>query len=239
MRSTRRPTMLVLAALVLAVAPVAGGGTTAAAANGGAKGAGAGAGAKAATAGAGAFPSVRLLASQDEVTARHPDGQPAGTMRWDPRSGHHHWHFEQFATYELWDATRTSLPRNEKQGFCLAPTDSVDLLLPRATWRPDTLGFGTVCGGESAVWIRETLPLGWGDTYYQAVAGQDFDVTDLPNGTYYIAVIVNPTGELHETDTANDTSFRKIVLAGTPGHRTVTVPAWHGIDDEGCKPSCG
>jgi hypothetical protein len=24
-----------------------------------------------------------------------------------------------------------------------------------------------------------------------------------------------------------------VILGGTPGHRTVKVPAWHGIDPEG------
>ena len=26
--------------------------------------------------------------------------------------------------------------------------------------------------------------------------------------------------------------LRKVILGGTPGHRTVKVPAWHGIDPE-------
>jgi hypothetical protein len=75
------------------------------------------------------------------------------------------------------------------------------------------------------------MPVGWGDTYYQ-VAGQSFDITHVPNGTYYIEVTANPLRVLHETTTRDDVSVRKVILGGTAGHRTVKVPAWHGIDPE-------
>ncbi len=52
----------------------------------------------------------------------------------------------------------------------------------------------------------------------------------MPNRTYYIEVIANPEKVLHETATRNDIWLRKVILGGTPGHRTVQVPGWHGID---------
>jgi hypothetical protein len=61
---------------------------------------------------------------------------------------------------------------------------------------------------------------------------QNFDITHIPNGTYYIEIIANPEHLLYETNRHNDVSLRKIILGGTPGHRTVRVPAWHGIDPE-------
>jgi hypothetical protein len=77
------------------------------------------------------------------------------------------------------------------------------------------------------------LPVGWGDTYFQFVAGQAFNITHLPNGTYYIEVTANPGNVLHESDTGNDVSLRKVIIGGTRGHRTARVPAFHGIDPEG------
>ena len=59
-----------------------------------------------------------------------------------------------------------------------------------------------------------------------------FDITNLPNGTYYIEVIANPGHVLYETTTANDISLRKVIISGTRGHRHVKVPAWNGIDPE-------
>lgn len=163
------------------------------------------------------------------------DGQvvgraPAGTMVYDARPGHEHWHFKQFATYKLLDATKQSVVRSEKEAFCLAPTDAIDLAVPGAIWRPDAIGLHTICGWQTSLWVRETLPAGWGDTYFQGLPGQSFDISGLPNGTYFIEVTANPTGRLFESNASNNTQLRKVILGGRPGHRTVTVPPYQGID---------
>jgi hypothetical protein len=156
----------------------------------------------------------------------------AGTMGFDSQKGHNHWHFEQFAAYRLLNASKNLIVRSQKVGFCIAPTDPVDLTLPHAVWQPSYIGFSAQCGAPTALWVREYLPIGWGDTYFQSVAGQSFDITSLPNGTYYIEIIANPEHVLHELSYANDISLRKVILGGRPGHRTVVVPAWNGIDPE-------
>src|SRR5215472_597952 len=156
----------------------------------------------------------------------------AGTMGFDSRRGHRHWHFEQFARYELLSAGRKLAVRSHKQGFCIGPSDPVDLLARHAVWQPPLTGLIGQCGLPTTLWVREALPVGWGDTYFQSVAGQSFDITSVPNGTYYIEVAANPLRVLHETTTANDVSLRKVILSGTKGHRRVKVPAWHGIDPE-------
>ncbi|MGI9005461.1 MAG: lysyl oxidase family protein [Streptosporangiaceae bacterium] len=156
----------------------------------------------------------------------------AGTMGFDKNPGHTHWHFEQFAQYRLLNASKSLVVRSQKVGFCIAPTDGVNLLIPHALWVPTFTGFGGACGSPDALWVQEELPLGWGDTYQQFLAGQAFDVSNLPNGTYYIEVIANPEKVLHESNMKNDVSLRKIILGGTPGNRTVKVPAYHGIDPE-------
>ena len=157
----------------------------------------------------------------------------AGTMGFDSKKGHNHWHFEQFAQYRLLNSDKSLAVRSHKVGFCIAPTDPVDLAEPTAVWQPSFLGFGGQCGSPTALWVQEMMPVGWGDTYFQSVAGQSFNLTGLRNGTYYIEVVANPEKVLHETDTANDVSLRKVVLGGKPGHRTVRVPAYDGIDPEG------
>jgi len=81
------------------------------------------------------------------------------------------------------------------------------------------------------------MPIGWGDTYFQLLAGQSFDITHVPNCTYYIEIIANPEKALRESNMGNDISLRRVILGGRPGHRTVRVPAWHGIDPEGPVPA--
>ncbi len=157
----------------------------------------------------------------------------AGTMGFDSKHGHNHWHFQQFAQYSLLNSAHQLAVPSRKVGFCIAPTDPVDLLRPGATWQPSFLGFGGQCGSPTALWVQEELPLGWGDTYFQSVAGQSFNITHLPNGTYYVEIQANPEHVLYETSTSNDVSLRKVILGGKPGHRTVRVPALDGIDPEG------
>ena len=157
----------------------------------------------------------------------------AGTMGFDSKKGHNHWHFEQFAQYKLLNSGKQLAVSSHKVGFCIAPTDPVDLLQPGAVWQPSYLGLGGQCGSTTALWVQEFMPVGWGDTYFQQIAGQSFDITKVPNGTYYIEIAANPLKVLHESDTSNDVSLRQVILGGTPGHRTVRVPAVNGIDPEG------
>lgn len=164
----------------------------------------------------------------DEPVAR----AEVGSLDFDRRHGHRHWHFPQFVEYRLLDESKTLAVKSAKQSFCLVPTDAVDLTIPNANWKPGIVGLRSACGGESSIWIRETLDVGWGDTYYQSVAGQAFNITNVPNGKYFIEVEVNPLGNLFESTTADNSELRMIRLGGRPGHRRVAVPPWHGIDTE-------
>ena len=107
------------------------------------------------------------------------------------------------------------------------------MLLPHSPWTEQFVGLAGQCGSPTALWVREMLPVGWGDTYEQYLAGQAFDITSLPNGTYYVEVIANPEHLLRETSYGNDVSLRKIIVSGTKGHRHVKVPAFYGMDSEG------
>jgi hypothetical protein len=74
------------------------------------------------------------------------------------------------------------------------------------------------------------LDVGSGDTYAQFRPGQSFDVTDLPNGEYFIEVKANPENRLVESSTKNNVALRKVILGGTLHHRTVKVPPVGVID---------
>ncbi|WP_217242931.1 lysyl oxidase family protein [Streptomyces sp. AC555_RSS877] len=155
---------------------------------------------------------------------------PTGTMEWDPRSGHEHWHFTDFASYRLLSEDQTKEVRSGKEAFCLANTDAVDYTVKNANWHPRNTDLSTACGEQNSISVREVLDVGSGDTYTQYRPGQSFDITDLANGTYYIQVIANPEKRLQETNTDNNVALRKVVLAGEPGARTVTVPPHDLID---------
>jgi hypothetical protein len=155
----------------------------------------------------------------------------AGEMAFHDAPGHDHWHFLQFVTYRVLRPSGREVVRSLKQSFCLVATDAVDLTLPGAEPHPYEVGLGSACGDRSSIWIRETLPAGWADTYGPSLPGQQFDITGVPNGRYLLEMQVNPLGELHEVTTANNVARRGVVLGGRPGRRTVRVAPWHGIRD--------
>ncbi|WP_406331560.1 lysyl oxidase family protein [Streptomyces sp. NBC_00203] len=155
---------------------------------------------------------------------------PSGTMEWDPREGHEHWHFTDFASYRLLSADQATQVRSGKEAFCLANTDAIDYTVKNANWHPYNTDLSTACGEQNSISVREVLDVGSGDTYTQYRPGQSFDITGLPNGTYYIQVIANPEKRLQETSLSNNVSLRKVVLGGTPDARTVTVPPYDLIN---------
>jgi|GEM_PF-635873 len=158
--------------------------------------------------------------------------QPVGTMIWHPAPSHNHWHFNDFATYELLNADQTRAVRSGKESFCLANTDAVDLTGDGAAWDAYEEDLGSVCGGYEIRSIREVLSAGWGDTYTQYRAGQSFPIKNLPNGVYYVRVLANPDSTLIETDTTNNESLRRVRLYTKPnGDRGVRV-APVGLVDE-------
>ncbi|MBD0739942.1 lysyl oxidase family protein [Streptomyces sp. CBMA29] len=155
---------------------------------------------------------------------------PTGTMEWDPRVGHQHWHFSDFASYRLLSSDKKLIVRSGKEAFCLANTDAIDYTVKNANWHPNNTDLATACGEHSALSVREVLDVGNGDTYSQYRPGQSFDISKLANGTYYIQVIANPDHRLKESSYGNNVALRKVILGGTPGHRTVKVPAYELVN---------
>ena len=154
-----------------------------------------------------------------------------GTLKFHAPVGHQHWHFQQFVIYRLLNKAKDRAVQSAKQSFCLAPTDPIDLVLKGAEWRPDTVGLHSACGASSSLWVRQSLPIGWGDTYLQAIPGQAFDITNLPNGTCFVQVHANPKHLLYETKMSNNVRLRKILLQGRRGHRRVVVQRLYRLDN--------
>jgi hypothetical protein len=164
---------------------------------------------------------------EKQVAARR-----VGGMEYDKRPSHSHWHFQDFAVYDLVNKKHKRLRTSGKEAFCLAPTDAINLLGRGAVVDPGNGDLSTACGEEASVWVREVLASGWGDTYSQQRAGQSIDVTGLPNGSYWIRVTANPVHRLFETTRRNNVSLRRVILGGTAGDRTVRVPKYGLINSE-------
>ncbi len=157
--------------------------------------------------------------------------QQVGTMHWHA-GNHNHWHFEDFATYDLLDSSMTQVVKSTKNSFCLANTDPVDYTVPGADWRPENTDLSSACGGFDALSVREVLSSGSGDTYFQYRTGQAFRIKNLPDGVYYIRITVNPNQNLLEDNYDNNSAVRKLKLRTTKsGERHLRT--WQvGVIDE-------
>jgi hypothetical protein len=55
--------------------------------------------------------------------------------------------------------------------------------------------------------------VGWGDEYDQTDSGQPIDLTDVPDGTYYLVGVVDPQHILTESDNTNDVTVTKLQIS--------------------------
>jgi hypothetical protein len=125
----------------------------------------------------------------------------AGEFVWHP--GHEHWHFEDFAVYELWSLTPNGaldqvVASSGKVSFCIIETDAIDRERPDFSRRRRF----AVCGPG-----LQGLSVGWGDTYAAHLSGQLIDISDVPNGTYALVVRVDPADLIRESDELNNASL--------------------------------
>lgn len=123
--------------------------------------------------------------------------------------GHNHWHFEQFADYELWTRAEydkwiasgrnngQAQKRGAKTTFCIMDTGKIQNL-PGSP----TAAQYTQCGQT-----LQGLSIGWGDTYVYSLPDQwvDLGTTMLPDGNYVLRSVADPKNIIIES-ASNDPS---------------------------------
>jgi hypothetical protein len=130
----------------------------------------------------------------------------AGCMIFHP--AHMHWHFEDFASYEL---------RKPGFGAVVAATTKVSFcMIDSSPFYPALPGFAasrffTSCDQDDT----EGISVGWGDTYGSSLAGQTIDISGLPDGDYCLAVTGDPSDIIRESDELDNEAVTPIFLSGT------------------------
>jgi hypothetical protein len=126
---------------------------------------------------------------------------PVGQFVYHPE--HEHWHFEDFAQYELW--TKDAYQRWNRRGEL---SGAVPLKASKATFCViDIRRVRRVNeGSREPVYIscdptQQGLSVGWGDTYGSYLFDQWIDLgsTTLPNGEYVLRSIADPVNRLKES----------------------------------------
>lgn len=107
---------------------------------------------------------------------------------------HHHYHFKNYATYELIDPRTSHKWRAAKAGFCMLDTDPLPTAKGSEPPRPPQF---LNCG---AIGIPgyQGISHGWSDTYRFFLGGQYFVLdggdgqTPVPPGDYIVRITANP-----------------------------------------------
>lgn len=135
--------------------------------------------------------------------------------RYVTADGHHHWHVQHVATYELYAATGggPALRRDSKIGFCFFDTNPYRLSLPGAPSSRQYAGSG--CGTQSSLFVKNGLSVGWSDIYPWNIGLQWINVTGLPAGEYLLKLSTNPYGQFEELSTTNNCNWTRIKIPKT------------------------
>ena len=101
---------------------------------------------------------------------------------------HGHYHFGEFARYQLLDQSGALVVEGKKIGFCLE--DSVK-------WDPNA-------GPPIYNCLYQGIQRGWADVYPDNVPCQYIDITGVPPGTYILDITVDPSNLIAESDENNN-----------------------------------
>ena len=137
--------------------------------------------------------------------------QPSGVLHYHDQGSHHHFHFEDFAQYNLRAVTAGNgvgevVRSGGKAGFCLRDSFAYDRNLPGA---PQGVVYGDECYPTSGISV------GWADYYGADLDFQWIDITGLPPGQYWLESIADPDNKLLEANETNNTT-RILVTLNVP-----------------------
>lgn len=135
---------------------------------------------------------------------------------WDRLAGkfihhptHGHIHFDDWAIYRLRERGPNNevgqiVAEGEKTSFCILDLQVYDNSLP--DFDPD--GEFRNCGSTV-----QGLSVGWMDIYSKDLDGQWIDITDVPDGDYWLESTVDPVFHLLESDNTNNTTMVPVVVS--------------------------
>ena len=121
--------------------------------------------------------------------------------------GHRHFHLDNYARYTLTPVdpnTGVSPRTSTKTSFCIMDTTK----LLNLAGSPSTAVYDG-CGGT-----LQGMSVGWGDRYGYSLAGQEIDITSLPDNDYVLSIKVNPLGDLRESSLVDNESQVTLRITG-------------------------
>lgn len=123
---------------------------------------------------------------------------------------HNHWHFQDFALYELVKITKSGglgkvAASSEKVGFCLVDSNHAK---PNLAGSPTWRHYYGACNEEDPTGIS----VGWSDVYSYSLYHQWIVVDDVANGLYCLRSTADPDNKIEETNDGNNSRSIKVRL---------------------------
>ncbi len=141
---------------------------------------------------------IRNIGSGDLVL-----GNPASNPLFIWATCHQHWHFEQFAEYNLLDTNGNIVATGHKVGFCVQ----------------DSQPWATRAGPVRYNCNNQGIQTGWADIYPGYVPGvslgvacQYIDVSAVTPGIYVLQMTVNPDNKFIESKLDNNTTLVTVII---------------------------
>ncbi|MEX2310245.1 MAG: lysyl oxidase family protein [Pirellulales bacterium] len=140
----------------------------------------------------------------------------AGTFTYHPEHGHIH--FDGFAQFRLRSVLADGgvgpiVAAGDKVSFCLLDVERYDNSGPSS---PFYLTCGQIQG----------ISAGWADIYDRGLPGQSIDISTVPNGNYWLEVVVDPDNHLTEANEANNAAQIQINLQRSDGGGAIPPDAF-------------
>ena len=124
------------------------------------------------------------VGTADVVVGNPLDHVAANDGLFEFASCHNHFHFRNYATYELVSPAGTVV-RAAKRGFCM-----IDVVRFHGGPKPGKRTYA-LCGTQTTRG-NQGISTGWADSYSRVLDGQFFVLDDVPAGAYTIRITVNP-----------------------------------------------
>ncbi len=134
---------------------------------------------------------------------------PAGKFVFHPT--HNHIHVEDWSAFRLRevlpaDGVGSVVAEGKKTSFCILDLGVYDSGLPNFSPSPEFNSCGSTVQG---------LSVGWVDVYGKTLSGQNIDITDVPDGTYWLESVVDPNDEFVELDENNNVARIKVTIGAS------------------------
>ena len=123
------------------------------------------------------------IGTADVFVGNPLDHVAAGDGLFEFASCHNHFHFRNYATYELMSVATGAVVQAAKRGFCMVDITRWGGASGKRTY--------TSCGSQSVPGFQG-ISTGWADSYARTLDGQFFVIDDLPLGDYILRITVNP-----------------------------------------------